>query len=104
LAEKSTSPTKIPATSERRPPVPNNSSKTNPSWLVPNLVDSMSMNRKSGTTMSRTRSNTASADTVAFAMGLTVNTSSSNSHPKNALMTDQCVLIVIGASPARANE
>ena len=27
-------------------------------------------------------------------MGLTVNTSSSNSHPKNALITDQCVLIV----------
>ena len=33
-------------------------------------------------------------------MGLTVNTSSSNSHPKNALITDQCVLIVSGASPA----
>ena len=33
-------------------------------------------------------------------MGLTVNTSSSTSHPKNALMTDQCVLIVSGARPA----
>ena len=58
------------------------------------------MNRKSGTTMSRTLSRTASADTQALAIGLTVNTSSSNSHPKNALITDQCVLIVSGASPA----
>jgi hypothetical protein len=45
----------------------------------------MSMNRKSGTTMSRTLSNTASADTEAFAIGLTVNTSSSNSHPEERL-------------------
>src|SRR5580692_10011982 len=57
------------------------------------------MNRKSGTTMLRTLSDTASADTEALAMGLTVNTSSSNSHAKNALMTDQCVLIVSGARP-----
>ena len=33
---------------------------------APNLAESMSMNRKSGTTMSRTRSSTASADTEDF--------------------------------------
>jgi hypothetical protein len=33
-------------------------------------------------------------------MGLTVSTSSSTSHPKNALITDQCVLMVKGARPA----
>ena len=58
LAWRSTSPVVKPVTSELRPPVPSNSSKTTRSWPVPNLIEIMSMNRKSSATISRTLYNT----------------------------------------------
>ena len=99
-AARSTSPMRIPATSERRPPVPSRSSKTRRSCAVGNRVSSRSMNRKSGTTISRTLSWAGSTVRRTSAIGLCGSTPWLTSQLQNARSMSQCVRSVFGARPA----
>ena len=80
--------------------MPSSNSKISRSSASGRRLTSRSRNRKSGTTISRTRSPAGSTARISPSAALAGRTPESTNHVKKARIITQCVRIVFGARPA----